>query len=128
MSYKFAIPDNTIAQRSEDNAFIPWNVAEGCPLDTGGYVYRQWVADGSPQPAPYEPPPGPTRWLVPKSLIISRVTDQQLTQMESNMSGREGAMWRAADITAIWNDDARMREVLIGCGADPDAVLAPPPP
>jgi hypothetical protein len=56
MTYKFATPDNTIAQR-DDGAFVLWSpVASDGPLDKGGGVYRRWKDEGSPIPDPYVAP------------------------------------------------------------------------
>ncbi len=42
-----------------DGAHIPWDEANNHPLDKDGLVYRVWVEDGSPVPAPYVEPPAP---------------------------------------------------------------------
>jgi len=51
--YQFHNSDKTIVNRLSDNACIPWDAVNNHPLDVHGYVYQQWVADGSPTPDSY---------------------------------------------------------------------------
>lgn len=54
--YIFVDANELYGRRLSDDAVIPWDAEAGGPLG-GGEVWRQWEADGRPQPAPYEPPP-----------------------------------------------------------------------
>jgi hypothetical protein len=65
--YSFQNAQNTSALRSGDQASVPWNPEEYCPLDMGGEAGRIWVQDGSPFPAPYIQPPEPEPEPVPTS-------------------------------------------------------------
>jgi hypothetical protein len=58
VSYSFTDETNTTATRVADDGSIcaiPWSPDPSQPLDEGVWQ-RQWVEDGSPQPAPYVPP------------------------------------------------------------------------
>jgi hypothetical protein len=57
MAYTFANPERTMALRSVDNAFVPWNTNPVQPVDIDGQAGRTWKQEGSPIPDPYEPPP-----------------------------------------------------------------------
>lgn len=75
MSYTFAKSDNTVAQRSTDGAFVPWDAQLNQPRDLRGAVGRQWIAEGSPAPAAYvAPPPSPDQQRV---IDFSADTDRQ---------------------------------------------------
>lgn len=73
--------------------------------------------------------PPPPRRLVSKSLIISRLTDEQIAAGQAllDMTGnaRLRARWYAADKPGVYADDADSRAMFAAIGADPDAVLAP---
>ena len=57
-TYQFLDPNNSCVARSGDGAAIPWGSVG--PLDQDSYVWRIWVADGSPTPSAYvAPPPSP---------------------------------------------------------------------
>ncbi len=47
----------SMVERS-DGAHIPWDAENNRPLDSG-LVYRVWLEDNSPVPAPYVEPPAP---------------------------------------------------------------------
>ena len=111
-----------MVQRSDD-ANIPWNTEDNCPADKIARVYRQWVEDGSPVPDPYIPPVL-TEWTVPKSVIISRLTDPQLTAFMNAMTFRQTELWRSPDAPNILNHDEEIISLLEGAGADPNVVLA----
>jgi len=59
VTYEFTVPDNTVAQRSSDGAFVPWDPTNHRPKDSG-ITYRNWVDQGSPAPAAYDPAKWPT--------------------------------------------------------------------
>ena len=58
-TYEFVNPDNTVAQRSSDGAFVPWDPVAQRPKDTG-LAFRTWRDEGSPTPAAYDPVKWPT--------------------------------------------------------------------
>ncbi len=66
----------------------------------------------------------PTRWLVPKSTVLSRLTDAQLSHALSLMTVRQQERWRAPDKPEVWNDDPDTIAVLQAVGANPTLVLA----
>lgn len=75
---------------------------------------------------PGEPDPEPTpRRLVPKSLVIARLSDEQIEAALAIMTPRQKELWRASDRPSVHADDAATRTILVAVGADPDEVLAP---
>jgi hypothetical protein len=56
-TYIFTQPDNAIAQRSGDGAFVPWDAQANQPKDITGAAGKIWQRDGSPIPDPYVAPP-----------------------------------------------------------------------
>jgi hypothetical protein len=56
MKYRFGNAEHTLVVRDDDGATFPWNPVAGRPVSDLGHVYEQWLTDGQPQPAPYEPP------------------------------------------------------------------------
>lgn len=62
---------------------------------------------------------------VPKWLIVSRLTDQQLEDAFALMSLRQVERWRAAAFPNIHADDPEMLAILSAVGADAETVLAP---
>lgn len=62
---------------------------------------------------------------VRKSTIISRVTDEQLSNAIAMMTPRQQERWRASDQPAINADDPETIAVLKAVGADPAIVMAP---
>lgn len=62
---------------------------------------------------------------IPKSIIVSRLTDQQLTSAISLMTVRQQERWRAPDWPMINADDPEMTMIIDAIGADPEIVLAP---
>src|SRR5215475_3183029 len=56
-TYVFTNSGGTMVLRN-DADHVPWSTdSPSHPLDVGGSAYRQWVADGSPQPSAYVAPP-----------------------------------------------------------------------
>lgn len=90
-SYVFAVPDNSSVQR-DDGAFVVWSAtgAEG-PLDKAGTVFKRWLADGSPVPAPYVAPPPTAVQLraadflsdVDRQAIVTQVADATPAQIKT---------------------------------------------
>lgn len=66
-----------------------------------------------------------SRRLVPKSLIISRLTDPQLDAALAAMTPRQKERWRAPDKPAIYSDDPEIVGLIEAIGADPAVVMAP---
>lgn len=60
-----------------------------------------------------------------KSLIISRITDEQLDLALATMTPRQKERWRAPDVPTVAFDDAEVVGLIQFIGADPDVVLAP---
>ncbi len=124
MAYTFANAEHTIVLR-DDGANIPWDPELNQPLDVDGYVGRLWIAAGSPIPQEYVAPVV-TRWVIPKSVVISRLTDAQLDTVMSIMSNRQKERWRSPDSPSVRNDDEEVIAMLQAVGADPAVVLAQP--
>jgi hypothetical protein len=115
---KYRLTQTDIVIRLSDGASIPAD-----PRNRDREAYESWIAAGNtPDPAPAAPPP---RRLVPKSLIISRLTDAQLDAALGAMTNRQKERWRASDHPAVYADDPEVIALLLAVGADPDVVLAP---
>ena len=84
-------------------------------------AYHAWLVGGG-VPDPYVP--SVERRLVPKSLIISRVTDSQLEDVLALMTVRQMERWRAPDQPCVYADDPEVLALLNAIGADTDVVLA----
>lgn len=69
------------------------------------------------------PEPGPVRRLLPKWLVVARLTDPQLEAALGAMTVRQQERWRAAAFPDIWADDPEMLAILALVGADPETVL-----
>ena len=65
------------------------------------------------------------RRKVLKSVIIARLTDQQLEAALAAMTTRQKERWRAPAHPSIYADDPEAVELVRAVGADPAAVLAP---
>lgn len=124
MTYTFADAQHTFALR-DDGATIPWDPELNQPLDADGYVARLWRDAGSPIPQEYVAPVV-TSWVIPKSVVISRLTDAQLDTVMSIMSNRQKERWRSPDSPSVRNDDEEVIAMLQAVGADPAVVLAQP--
>ncbi len=73
--------------------------------------------------ASFEPPV--ERRLVPKSLVIARLTDAQLEAALALMTPRQRERWRASDKPAVFADDPETVALLAAIGADAETILAP---
>lgn len=94
--------------------------------DPTGADYAQFLADVEADPscvADADVPVSPRR-LVPKSLILSRLTDAQLDAIMALLSTRQKERWRAPDKPAVYFDDPEMLAVLRAVRADPAVVMA----
>ena len=68
--------------------------------------------------------PAPKRKVL-KSVIISRLTDEQLTAIRGMLTVRQEERWRSPDYPVVNADDPDTIAVLRAAGADPDVILAP---
>tara|TARA_R110000868_G_scaffold13553_8_gene63052 strand:- start:629 stop:982 length:354 start_codon:yes stop_codon:yes gene_type:complete len=115
--YKRVYNSDTIIRLS-DNASIP--------ADESNSDYVKFLADVAADPdcvtdADVADEP---RRLVPKSTILSRLTDQQLDAALRLMSVRQKERWRVPDKPSVYFDDPEIIAVLKAIGADPDMVMA----
>ena len=69
------------------------------------------------------PEPEPVRRMLPKWLVVARLTDMQLEAAIGAMTLRQQEHWRAAAFPDIWVDDPEMLAILALVGADPETVL-----
>jgi hypothetical protein len=65
------------------------------------------------------------RRKISKSVIIDRLTDEQLAAAITGMTIRQQERWRAPDLPEVYADDPEILAVLHAIGADPEVVLAP---
>ena len=94
----------------------PAHVGIGWRLGPSG----AWTAPDEPHGKPHDEP---ERRLVPKSLIIARLTDAQLDAALALMTTRQKERWRAPDHPAVYADDPEAVALLTAVGADPALVL-----
>lgn len=64
------------------------------------------------------------RRQIPKWLVVSRLTDQQLEDAFAIMTLRQVERWRSSAFPDIYVDDPDMLAILSVVGADPTAVLS----
>lgn len=69
------------------------------------------------------PPPEPRR--LGKSVILSRITDEQLETVLALMSPMQMERWRSPDAPTVSVEDPEVVGLVLACGADPAVVLAP---
>ena len=92
-TYAFSNADNTVAVRSPDKASIPWDAVANQPIDVGGSVGQQWIADGSPIPAPFIATVKPE---VETGEMISRWTNAEFRLLQDRRmsdNGKLGKDW-----------------------------------
>ncbi|MCB2019808.1 MAG: hypothetical protein KDG44_03315 [Burkholderiaceae bacterium] len=70
------------------------------------------------------PEPAPPRARVPKSVVLSRLTDAQLEAALALMTPRQMERWRAPDQPTVYTDDPDTVAIVTAVGADPQVVLA----
>jgi hypothetical protein len=97
-------------------------IAFACEVCSPGW---HWDPGTSTIFDPDPPEPVTVRRLVPKSLIISRLTDEQLDAALAAMTNRQKERWRAPDKPAIYADDPEAVALIEAIGADPEVVMAP---
>lgn len=69
----------------------------------------------------------PQRRQISKSVILSRITDQQLDAALAAMTNRQKERWRSPDVQLVFADDPEIVALVTAIGADPAVVLAPAP-
>jgi hypothetical protein len=92
-----------------------------------------WEGGGDPplyRIEEYEPPaPEPPRATVLKSVIISRLTDEQLAMVSAAFAQPENLRlrerWYAPDRPTVYCDDPDAIAMVLAIGADPEVILAP---
>lgn len=65
----------------------------------------------------------PPRRMVRKSIILSRLTDEQIEAAIAVLSASQAERWRASDRPAVYFDDPETVAIIRAVGADPDIVL-----
>lgn len=98
-------------QPSEPPVEAGKQAVEADPVHVGGIWMQGWLLLDLP------------RRMVPKWLIVERLTDEQLEAAMGLMSLRQAERWRAAAFPNIYTDDPEMLAVLAAVGADPAVVL-----
>lgn len=110
----YVLPDNRNYQAWVASGGIPTRIASEEELD------EVLLAAGFPDRSP-----NPPKRTVPKSVIVSRLTDKQLTAIRGLLTVRQEERWRAPNYPAVNHDDPDTIAVLRAVGADPDVILAP---
>jgi hypothetical protein len=98
----------------------------------GVYAVRQpgyadeWLDESSAEIAAYRSRVdeiiNPPR-AVPKSVIINRLTEEQVAAAIGAMTFKQQERWRSPDSPAVRADDEEVRGLLKAIGADPDVIL-----
>jgi len=73
---------------------------------------------------PAEPVPAPERPAIGKSVIIDRLSEDQIERAIKKLTAKQLEKWRAPDHPVIYCDDPILLETLNAIGADPKIVLA----
>lgn len=84
---------------------------------------ERFANEGRQQVFDTQDAPPPPRRMVPKWLVVARLTDAQLEQALGMMSLRQQERWRAAAFPAVYADDPEMLAILGAVGADAEQVL-----
>lgn len=71
-----------------------------------------------------EPPPPPRR-MIGKSVIISRLTDQQVADAIALLTPKQAERWRAPDKPEVYVDDPETVAIIQAVGANVEEVMAP---
>lgn len=101
-----------------------WEAPSGCTVFASETGSPGDTFDGTSFiPAPVEPLPGVRR--VAKSVILSRITDEQLDAALGAMTNRQKERWRSPDTPSVAFDDPEVIGLIVAIGADPELVLAP---
>jgi hypothetical protein len=94
-------------------------------------VGGNWVdaVAGAPTQAEIDAVLAPSRWLVPKLVIVDRLIsaglmDAATAALDDPANATSKARWDAC--IEVWNDDADATALLAAIGADPTAMLTPP--
>lgn len=66
----------------------------------------------------------PSRRMIEKSVVMERLTDEQLETALSLMTSRQKERWRMPGHPQIYVDDPELLALLSAIGADADKVLA----
>ena len=114
---------------------VNWDGSRGWTPPVGSQALRHdtasvgWTYHDNEFFAPDDDVPVPTvlRREVYKSIVLSRLTDEQLDAALVAMNNRQRERWRSPDSPTVFVDDAEVIGLLRFIGADPAVVLAPNP-
>lgn len=99
---------------------VPFEVPEGQMVKLRGAETFEEI-DGVPHQV-LETVDLPRR-MVRKSVILSRLTDEQIEAAIGLLTASQAERWRASDRPAVYFDDPETVAILIAVGADPDEVM-----
>lgn len=99
---------------------VPFEVPEGQMLKPLGAETFEEI-DGIPHQVleTMDPP----RRMVRKSVVLSRLTDQQIEAAIGLLTASQAERWRASDRPAVYFDDPETVAILQAVGADPEVVM-----
>lgn len=114
--YKMMENPNTVQRVVNETTSVYFRLDANSPEVT---AYKEWLSAGNvPEPAPQRPP-----LQIAKSLVLSRLTDDQLDAALNLMTNRQKERWRSPDHAAVDIDDPELLAVLGAVGADAKTVL-----
>lgn len=99
---------------------VPFEVPEGQMVKLRGAETFEEI-DGVPHQV-LETVDLPRR-MVRKSVVLSRLTDEQIEAAIGLLSASQAERWRASDRPMVYFDDPETVAILRAVGADPDVVM-----
>ncbi len=98
--------------------WIPFTADPGDAEPIGADVHARALLMG---PAPYVPPPAPTKWIVPLHVAWARMAPATAEVMQAALGAQKMEELRATGITS---DNIQVRNWLTAQSEDPDIILA----
>lgn len=127
MKYALVNTNNLVVNIIEWDGVSLWSPPEDCKLVkytveevSPGFTY----SDGTFIPPYKEPVVDNAPRTIPKSVVINRLTDDQVVAAVGLMTQKQRELWRSPDLPAISVENAEVLKIITAIGADPAIILA----